>query len=798
MASARRAPITPRVLAAAALVCATLSLCGAQYEPIRPRVLLLYSEPGKHYRAEFDIPLKQLGWEADRVLVTDFAEQVRPVIDQYDIIVTATIWVSGGDIPALAPVLARWVNDGGTLILHDANHVAPLAAIYEQFGDGYALGRKPGFYWDAEARPPRPVGFVVPPPEWVADTGLMRAPMDIRPHLQFAAGPCWQSLGEVPAGWQPMVGYPDGHVLMAGREQGDGYLLAMSYYYSEKYARFQEAFLRNAWAQQRFSAQGLEFQGLDAEREGIRLRVCNLSGAPARVRFDLQVTRPDAEEPLTRSTEMAIAPGEVAVGSAPMDLSALGTYTIAAQAWRDGERFWTTEALEQEMRPPLSVRVTKKYHYQGPVESMLEVATPAGPIADEVQVSAVLRSPAGEAVDCQVLAGLEPGDRLLRAGALPAGEYSLRVSATDDGGATVSADAQIVVLGARRVMFDEHHRTIVDGQVIFPVGIYFPAPSRWEEVRRTGFNSMYWLLPIGWGCEAERVADTRDEEYRVLQRRAEEVGLLNLVHLKPDDYQTRVPELSASPSTLAWYIWDEPDLSTPGTDRMAEWYDELRALDPEHPVLLCSGGQAYAPYCDVYMTSGYPCGKHPLDLVADMADLARSLVHDQKPAWLALWAYGGYEGGPPLPTPAELRCITWLALAHGHRGVWYYAYYTGAVGGEKTLEDYPEVWASFEPLLTDLRKVEGFLLAPDGPPSLSVTATDPAQNSMLHALERQVEGRPTLLLVNDQEDPLAVTVTCGAMAGARDLLTGRTLAPADGRLTLTLEGLGAVVLEFDR
>lgn len=118
--------------------------------------------------------------------------------------------------------------------------------------------------------------------------------------------------------------------------------------------------------------------------------------------------------------------------------------------------------------------------------------------------------------------------------------------------------------------------------------------------------------------------------------------------------------------------------------------------------------------------------------------------------------------------------------------------------GESTLEDYPEVWESFEPLLAELREVEGFLLAPDGPAILSVTATDPARNSRLHALERQVDGKPTLLLVNDQQDPLAVTVTCGAMTLARDVLTGRTLAPAEGRLTLTLEGLGAAVLEFDR
>lgn len=764
-------------------------------EPIRPKVLVIYSEPGKHYRAEFDLPLEHLGWEADRVLTTDVEQQVLPHLDDYDMIVTATIWVAGADISSIAPAIADRVRAGGTLILYDMNHPTPLRPLLEALGESAVHGVRPGFYWDPDADPHRPTGFRVPPPVTIADHPITRAPMDMRPYLDEPGGRCWQSLGDLSDAWTPLTIYPDGHILMAGQEIGEGYVLSMSYYYAEGWARFQESFLRNAWALARFRAEDLRLERMDIERDGILLRVANDGAQAVDLRFDLTLRPPGGGEAVSATATLSVPADETVAKKVDADLSQTGEWSISARAAidEDGEprTFWTTENLAHAILPPLSMRVTKKYHYTAPVVSTLELSTPDGPLPPEMPAQAALRNEAGDEVECSLRAGGDAGDRVLEAGRLPEGRYRLSISAA---GASVSDE--IIVLGERRVMFDEHNRTVIDGELFFPIGIYFPAPSRWQEVRDTGFNSMYWLLPIGWGAEQEKVAETREEEFAILQDRAEETGLMNLVHLRTTWYEQWVQELAQSPSTLGWYIWDEPDYSTPGIENMSTWYDRLRALDPEHPVLLCSGGERYAPYCDMYMTSGYPGGKRPLSIVADMTEIARGLVHDEKPAWLALWAFGGYEGGPPLPTPRELRCITWLSAAHGIRGIWYYAYYTGRVGHDRTLEDYPELWAAFKPLLADLTANEDFLLAPESEPTLTVTTGDAAMAEHLHALERMVDGRPALLLVNDQEQPLQVTVTGAVVDGARDALGDAEISAAEGKVTLTLGDRAAALLRF--
>jgi len=65
-----------------------------------------------------------------------------------------------------------------------------------------------------------------------------------------------------------------------------------------------------------------------------------------------------------------------------------------------------------------------------------------------------------------------------------------------------------------------------------------------------------------------------------------------------------------------------------------------------------------------------------------------------------------------LPTPAELACRAWLSIAHGAKGLFWYCHYTGSIGHDQTLEDFPWVWEAFRPLLADLKNAAPTVFAP--------------------------------------------------------------------------------------
>jgi hypothetical protein len=124
--------------------------------------------------------------------------------------------------------------------------------------------------------------------------------------------------------------------------------------------------------------------------------------------------------------------------------------------------------------------------------------------------------------------------------------------------------------------------------------------------------------------------------------------------------------------------------------------DRIHAIDPYHPVMLTNFNpdvfQMYAAIPDVYSTNNFPVSWHPVSIVADWLDSARLSMRTGEPLWSCLQAFGGSSDHPAMPTPAEIRCMTYLALNHGATGIQYFRFEFEHLRGTAGSIQTPELW----------------------------------------------------------------------------------------------------------
>ena len=105
-----------------------------------------------------------------------------------------------------------------------------------------------------------------------------------------------------------------------------------------------------------------------------------------------------------------------------------------------------------------------------------------------------------------------------------------------------------------------------------------------------------------------------------------------------------------------------------------------------------------------------------------------------------------------MPTPAEMRCLTYLAVVHGANGIFYW--------------NYPEVkadatsWEALKKIAAELRQLRTWLVAPDAPPSLRVEMTSPFKvdangRPAVHFCQKQRGEENLLILVNVIDRPVS-------------------------------------------
>jgi hypothetical protein len=269
-----------------------------------------------------------------------------------------------------------------------------------------------------------------------------------------------------------------------------------------------------------------------------------------------------------------------------------------------------------------------------------------------------------------------------------------------------------------------------------------------------------------------------------------------------------VDRIANHPSLKGYMIADEPSLRQRDKVRLA--IEAFRARDPQRPAFPVLIGlergdvifQESRP--DVMLIDVYPVawpsglceftlsgfGYPQLDFVGYVRTLTRDKPVDV-PLWIILQTHrwgDGTRGSLREPTVEEVRLQTWLSIAEGARGIFWFTYDTQQ--GWRGLPDNPPVYDEVEALARRIGSLRGTLsnvqksadqFVVTGGPRAHVGTLSSVDGSTLYAA---VANR-------DCHRPTWLSVSAGDRAGSiRDVESGKTFrtgtptrfAPGDGRL----------------
>gem|GEM_PF-2155213 len=130
------------------------------------------------------------------------------------------------------------------------------------------------------------------------------------------------------------------------------------------------------------------------------------------------------------------------------------------------------------------------------------------------------------------------------------------------------------------------------------------------------------------------------------------------------------------PAVLCWHSNDETDGWVTLNQKTYKLYKEI---DPYRPVFLnlIFAAAANKNAADILSTDPYPIGKTSILAVASHTDTLRRVTdgNPKQTCWLVhQMFFSPREGWPRCPTPKEERCMTFLSLNHGAKGLAYFGY----------------------------------------------------------------------------------------------------------------------------
>ncbi len=251
----------------------------------------------------------------------------------------------------------------------------------------------------------------------------------------------------------------------------------------------------------------------------------------------------------------------------------------------------------------------------------------------------------------------------------------------------------------------------------FPIGIYGATEDVFGELKEAGFNCVL-------------ASSTKDY---VLS--AKENGLKCIVGI-PDKstengLDVRVKELINTSNILCWYLDDEPEGRCISPINIWKWGNYIRSFDKNQltGLALVRSKRAgdYGDAVDILMVDTYPIPRRPMTWLSDSIDESSgSMSNRGKQVWAIIQAFGwSYFSESPIlknagnPTFEEERCLTYLAIVHGAKGILYYTYR----GGGYEIKNFPEHWNDVKKIASELDILSPVLTTPDSNNNLVLNLT---------------------------------------------------------------------------
>ncbi len=347
-------------------------------------------------------------------------------------------------------------------------------------------------------------------------------------------------------------------------------------------------------------------------------------------------------------------------------------------------------------------------------------------------------------------------------------------------------------VAADKVTLDQRGILQVEGKPYFPVGMYTLQDKAGKdhdailaEAREAGFNTT-----VFYAWTVETVTPLLDAAARQGIRAFVYPTLpfsLRKTELTREEQIKDIKARMNHPALLGWYLVDEPEgIGKAKANPVQELNKLVKELDPNHPTSLVimnpKPAAAYFDCADIIWTDPYPIPKWSVNVVKQWVGDAVAIAGPNKPVWAIPQAHDwnvwntGKIVDEHRPTDAEERCMTYLALTSGAKGIIYWAH----TASRYYIRDYPGHWQYMKKLAGELRDLSPVLLTTTLPAPTFEPATAPLSTMM-----KACDGSLYLFAVNRDKTAQKITFKLpkAAQPKVEVLFEKRSISAENGVLT---------------
>ena len=616
--------------------------------------------------SEYDGQLQALGWTFDRFRNTEL-EKFFERAQEYDLVLTTSLWNYGDpqDMRRYVTQWQRFLEQGGILVLTDMAY-APMCDWLSDLREDLSVS-----YSDAA----RELGDE----RALLDTSQLSSFLS-RPN-RFEALNYWAHFPTWGKGYSVWARTKAGTAIGLVASVGQGVLIVTTAW------AFSAEMLVNLYANARIAQSGVWVDFVDLPSEvtpgthTVRVRIENMRQQPITVSANVKLERDQQPLSAGQPVRLSLRGRQSKTVSIPLTFLERGNIKLVATAHvaeNEGIEVWrpvfVPDLVELRLKRTVLVRSDK-----------LEVSVRLSPFSGQRAKATVTICQQGKAPI--TMSTLTSSKRIvLPAGTLKPGRYIVNATATS-GMERQRVEASFDVSDKKSVptvaRIGKNGELLVNGKHFFPIGTYHVGQEDLKRVRDLGFNCV--TSPIYQGDQSELSAEQKawhDEAYRqrvfVITELSEYIraGRRNF-----DQARRVVAQLRTHPATIVHYAIDEPAGYGISPDLVSQFCQAIAEVDAEHPTLVNEVPGVvvrYAKTGNIIGTDPYPIGSSVPENLSTVGKAVQKTVEETggRPVWAVIQAHRQPPPHSPnrFPTPEEIRCMAYLALNNGAKGLLFYAW----------------------------------------------------------------------------------------------------------------------------
>lgn len=714
---------------AAAVLCALPVITQAASAESFNAAVLHGTVKGNAHSDEFDKPLKELGWSFAKYGSTtvDMSKLVKE-LNLYDMILVCPLFNYGYKDPYLpidyAPALARFVREGGALVLTDAvyeSHTAWLPMMDQRLT--IDLG---------SCNSPTDAAYPIPSLPYNSMPNILRIGITFK-HFTLPKNTKWEVVARCGGHGAPAV---------VVARLGKGFVYATTFRHPN--AQLLENMRANLEIQ-RMGLVATEFKmpNLTVGSGEVKLKLKNISNTPVELSALLSVAAP-RKAPVNAEKSITLPAGREEMLSVSYDIPIRGKADASLAITSNSKNallFKRSIVLPEllTISPPRyrGIAVASEVERTGNIRVPTNIV-PYREKPEELRLKVSIRTKAGRIVGKTTeQTGLSANNLLtLTTGKLIPGDYVIESELLKTSGESLAkkkTEFQVLAAADCPVYVNDDMNLVANGEPFFPLGLYHISPKDFPNAAEIGINTIQL-----WSWEGLKGIDA-----------AAALGIKVIWEQNHREHSSairaNVPNLRNKTNLLAWYAMDEPYEIQQSLAKAIT--DNFHGLDKGHPTFMVSCTpqlfDSHADTADIMAVDPYPYPHRPLTLVADWMDQAWRATKGNKPVIAVLQSFGKE------PEP-EFRSMAYLALVHEARGIFWYPWYDNKTTGMK---HNPGLQAACKKLCGEIRTLTPALLNKSGRRQFR------SADSKIHGMFcSDPAGKNYLLLVNPHKQSNSIAL----------------------------------------